>query len=353
MKRLLLRARAFLTPTGPGSPVVKFGILAAVYLGAFLLLTPHLHVSTNYLILIPLLGAGSLFGFWGGTIMGFVALPLNWALFRLQGAVQYAPESLTVAWISGIVTGVIVGSLGSYYRKVEEEIQTRRKAQEELQAVVQEREVLVQEVHHRVKNNLAIIASLVNLQQNNVEDEELRQILRQTHQRVHSIYLIHEKLYNSPTVSRIDFAAYVRDLTDEIRNSSLGHPMDVAIEVEGNGIHLNVKNLIPLGLVLNELVTNSLKYAFVATERPRISIDLAREGEEYHLTVRDNGRGVPDDFKLTDQDGLGSRLVLALVGQIDGEVSVRGDGGMRVDIRFPVPTARKEGSPASVTSAKE
>ncbi|OPY30377.1 MAG: nitrate/nitrite sensor protein NarQ [Methanocella sp. PtaU1.Bin125] len=207
--------------------------------------------------------------------------------------------------------------------------------QEQIKASLREKEALLKEVHHRVKNNLQIISSILSLQEARVIDQPSREMLRDSRNRIKSMALIHEKLYRSENLSRINFAEYVRSLMSHILTTygSGGDRINVRVDVED--ISLNIDTAIPLGLIINELVTNSFKHAFPGGAGGEISVELHRDGAgQYLLTVGDDGAGMPGDFDVEHTTSLGLQLVNALVQQTNSKVTILREKGTVFKIAF-------------------
>lgn len=246
------------------------------------------------------------------------------------------PVLLTVSAIRGD-DGEVVGYLG-----VAVDL-SRRKEQErellELNRLLGERsaqrEVLLQEVHHRVKNNLQIIASLLSMQIRHVADASARAALAECRARVESIALIHETLYQSKDYARIPFSDYARTLAQSILRAA--GPSGVALALDIEALALPVDAAIPCGLILNELVTNALKHAFPDGRRGTVRVSLRRSSAgEASLAVADDGVGLAADFAERPTRSLGLQLVSALVAQIDGRLEVSRAGGTRFCVSFPL-----------------
>ena len=195
---------------------------------------------------------------------------------------------------------------------------------------------LIRETHHRVKNNLQVIASLLRLQSGNIEDERLRDLFDQSQNRVTSMALIHEKLYKGDELARLDLAAYLEELFSElVRVNDVRETITYGTEIDP-GLALDLNTMVPLGLILNELITNSFKHAF--RDRPKGHIELAIHqvgDKEYDLRYRDDGVGMPMDRTGDEGDTLGVSLIESLVEQLNGFMTVEGgDGGTAYHIRF-------------------
>lgn len=222
------------------------------------------------------------------------------------------------------------------YGAMEQEVQERKRAEEEIKLSLKEKEVLLKEIHHRVKNNLQIITSLLNLQSAQIKDPEALLMFRESQARVRSMALIHEKLYQSKDLARIDFAGYVRELMVYLFRSYTVSPDQIQTELDTSDIYLGIDTAIPCGLIISELVTNSMKYAFPGGKRGKIYVGLhPLEDGNLELKVVDNGVGLPDDFDWRESDSLGLQLVSTLTAQLHGKMHVSGRDGACFTLTFP------------------
>jgi PAS domain S-box-containing protein len=226
-------------------------------------------------------------------------------------------------------------------RRAEEIIQTTLREKESLLDIIQtslhEKEALLKEIHHRVKNNLQVTSSLLRLQAAAIGDERTRGMFEETENRIRSMALVHEKLYQSTNLSRIDFGDYIRSLGELLCRASAMNPEDVSLIVSGSEIFLSIDTAVPSGLIVNELLSNALKHAFPNGRRGVISVHLT-EGSDGSIavSVRDDGVGLPDSFDFSRTETLGLQLVQGLVQQIDGRISVlRGETGAVFNVVFP------------------
>jgi PAS domain S-box-containing protein len=228
----------------------------------------------------------------------------------------------------------LLGQLQTLNAELEERV-TARTA--ELTATLREREVLLQEIHHRVKNNLQVISSLINMQLRQLEDSGSRDALEECQTRVQAIALIHEKLYQSKDYSRVPFSEYARGLASNVFRA-LGVSKDlVTLELDFEELSLTVDKAIPCGLVLNELITNSLKHAFPDGRRGTVKVILRRDGPAHAvLSVSDDGVGIPAGVDPRNSTSLGMSLVFMLVEQLGGAVDIRRGRGTELQARFPI-----------------
>ena len=198
-----------------------------------------------------------------------------------------------------------------------------------MEARAREHEILIKEIHHRVKNNMQILSSLMRMQGRVTESDALKEILRDGEARVMSMSLIHEKLYQSKSLSDIDFGPYCETLTSQLVQMLAGPGDDLSVDVSASGIELPLDTALPCGLIVNELVSNAIKYAFPDRAGGKITIDVVSDGEgKYHMVVADDGVGMPPVEKRR-KGSLGMRLVDMLSDQLDGHfetVSEPGEG---------------------------
>lgn len=215
----------------------------------------------------------------------------------------------------------------------------RLQAEKEIRVALEEKEVLLREIHHRVKNNLQVISSLLNLQMDFIVDANDRRMFEETQARVKSIAYVHEELYQSRNLARVNFADYVERVTTNLFDLFQLNP-NIKLSIEVEDIELGVDTAIPCGLIINELVSNSLKYAFPNNQKGEILIRLAADTSEaekpaYVLTVADNGIGIPEDILFPHQDSLGLQLVNILSRQLGGHIQLSREKGTTFSIRFP------------------
>jgi two-component sensor histidine kinase len=215
------------------------------------------------------------------------------------------------------------------------DITLRYKKEYEIRKNLNEKQTLLQEIHHRVKNNLQIISSLLNLQMKDIETEKDKALFLDTQNRIKSIALIHESLYNSRNLSKIDFFEYTEKLISRL--FTVFHiPYDTIIyKLDIPKIDINIKKAIPCGLILDELITNSLKYAFPDGRKGEIKISLKKIGSKFHLKVEDNGVGYDTDKLLKEKTTLGVELITTLTQQLKGTYKFSNQNGFSVAIDFP------------------
>lgn len=221
-----------------------------------------------------------------------------------------------------------------YIVMVVRDITEREEAANKIKKSLEEKKVLLREIHHRVKNNMQIISSLLNLQSNYTDDGKVVDILMESQNRVKSMAMIHEKLYQSTELARIDFKDYICQLTIYLRQSYVYMNSSITIETEVDNIHLNIDTAVPCGLIINELVTNSIKHGFPNGMPGLIRVNLSESNGEYTLSVKDNGVGFPETIDFRNTDTLGLQLITNLVLQLDGTIDVILDHGTEFKINF-------------------
>ncbi|MGA9139582.1 MAG: histidine kinase N-terminal 7TM domain-containing protein [Methanocella sp.] len=211
-----------------------------------------------------------------------------------------------------------------------------KRSNEALSASLHEKEVLLKEVHHRVKNNLQIVSSILSLQSGSACSESQATLLRESQDRIRSMALVHEKLYRSRDLSRINFGEYVHSLIASLARSYIASPA-ITTRIEVPDIYLDIDGAIPCGLIINELVSNSLKYAFRDGRAGEVCVSLSRREGIYTLVVSDDGAGLPPDLDFRNTASLGLQLVNTLVGQLEGTIELDSAGGTMFRITFVRP----------------
>ena len=221
------------------------------------------------------------------------------------------------------------------FNQAQKEIVTRTQAESRIREALGEKEILLKEVHHRVKNNLQVISSLLNLQANQITDQQTRAALQESRNRVRSMALIHEKLYQSSDLAQIDFASYLKGLVTYLAQSYRTNSSKVMIKTESQNVFLDIDSAIPCGLIINELVSNSLKYAFPENNAGCIEIIFEEPTRDtFVLVVRDDGVGLPAGFDPAKTTSLGLKLVINLVQQLNGSLTMGSTNGVSYEIKF-------------------
>jgi PAS domain S-box-containing protein len=216
---------------------------------------------------------------------------------------------------------------------VAQDITDRKRADEQIQAALEEKEILFKEINHRVKNNLQVIDSLLSLQLRQLADPDAREVLQESRNRIQAMALVHEMLYRSETPAKIDFKTYLRQITEHLMSSHGADKRRITLASTIAPVSLGLDTAIPCGLIINELVTNSLKHAFPGGRAGEIAVELRVLPENgYSLGVRDNGVGLPAELRIEENRSLGLRLVRMLTEQIRGSLHVSSDHGARFEI---------------------
>jgi two-component sensor histidine kinase len=214
------------------------------------------------------------------------------------------------------------------------DISERKLAESQLRNSLKEKEVLLREIHHRVKNNLQIVSSMLNLQMNQISDPEALELFQESQSRVRSIALFHEKLYQSKDLAQIEIAEYLKSLTAGLFATYGVDPDRLVLSVNAEDVPLSVDAAISCGLIVNELVSNSLKHAFPERRTGTVEVILRGDGRTAVLEVKDDGVGFPADLDVRNAGTLGLKLVSILTDQIRGSIEVDSARGTRFIIRF-------------------
>lgn len=216
---------------------------------------------------------------------------------------------------------------------VAHDITSKKINENELISSLKEKEILLKEIHHRVKNNLQVISSILNLQSSFVEDKKILEVLEESRNRIRSMAVIHENLYRTDNFSSINFTEYLKNLVANLISSYQVHSI-ITLEQELDVVELTLDQAVPMGLLVNELVTNAIKYAFPNGEPGIIGVQLKQEATSITLVIKDNGVGLPIDFDMENTNTLGLQLVTTLVYQLEGQLSLQVRNGTEFLITF-------------------
>ncbi|MGB8951289.1 MAG: PAS domain S-box protein [Candidatus Aminicenantales bacterium] len=215
------------------------------------------------------------------------------------------------------------------------DITERKQGEGLIRASLREKDVLLREIHHRVNNNMQIVLSLLNFQSRYIHEDQILEIFREVKNRIRSMALVHEKLYKSKDLSTIEFSEYIRGLVIHLFNSYKVDSSLIRPRMDLEEVYLDINTAIPCGLIVNELVSNALKYAFPVRRSGEIGIELHRmEKDKFLLTVSDNGIGLPEKFHFNNPETLGMQIVTMLVDQLEGHIEVRRQEGTLIQIFF-------------------
>ncbi|HWQ19211.1 MAG TPA: histidine kinase dimerization/phosphoacceptor domain -containing protein, partial [Methanotrichaceae archaeon] len=225
--------------------------------------------------------------------------------------------------------------LGRANEILKAEIAERKRAEELITSSLNEKEVLLREIHHRVKNNLQVVSSLLYLQSRKIDDPQVSEVFKESQNRIKSMALIHEKLYRSGNLAKIDFSEYAKNLILYLFDSYGVSQSKISLKMEMEHVLLGVDTAVPCGLIINELISNSLKHAFAEAEHGEIEVSLrSNDAGRFLLKIRDNGVGLSDSLDLKNAGTLGLQLVNILVAQIDGHIEAKSEDGAEFEICF-------------------
>jgi two-component sensor histidine kinase len=241
-----------------------------------------------------------------------------------------------VLWLQAFLNPVNIGEELEEVSCLMYDTTERKEIDKRVRDSLKEKEILLQEVHHRVKNNLQVISSILSLQSNYVTDERTKEILWESQQRIKSMSFVHETLYRTADFSSIDFHEYLRALASNLLHSYKPTGVDVDFRQSIDSISMPIDQAIPCGLIVNELISNSLKYAFTGKKKGSLELCVKDEGENICLRVTDDGVGLPQDFKYEESESLGIQLVYTLCEQLDAklEIQTKKNGGTTFRITF-------------------
>lgn len=250
----------------------------------------------------------------------------EYRIFNREGQVVWVQDQTIAlpdeAGPSGLTQGVLF------------DITARKQAEAQLTASLHEKEMLLKEIHHRVKNNMQVISSLLNLQSGYISDAQTLEIFQESQNRVRSMALIHEKLYRSKNLAEIDLGEYVNDLVTHLFRSYKADGKGVTLKVQAQDVYLGIDTAVPCGLIINELISNALKHAFPNNRQGEIRVELQKEQRQVCLCISDNGIGFPLDLDFHNTPSLGLQLVNTLVGQLDGTIDLQNGQGTAFKIHF-------------------
>jgi len=264
---------------------------------------------------------------------------LNGEIEKAQLEKRYLRKNGVTIYVS-LTTSLLKGRDGNplYFFTQVQDITERKKADESMASSLAEKETLLKEIHHRVKNNMQMIQSIISLQVDRISDKENKQPLLDSINRIRMMSLVHESLYRTENLSRLNLKDYFDRFTQQIKKAYPLEDESIQLFVTVDPMVFDIDTVIVCGIIANELVTNSIKYAFNGLNGGDISIAFKEiSPQQAELTVRDNGIGLPKDFDIQTSESLGLRIVRILSeGQLDGNLSLSQEGGVEYRVRFPI-----------------
>lgn len=255
---------------------------------------------------------------------GEAITPTVHKIIAMDGKTRYIKTQSTTITYEGYEDAIQV---------VGQDITERIEYEQELKQSLKEKETLLQEIHHRVKNNLAVVSGMMELQTFNTENEEVKSLLADSKNRIKTMALIHEKLYQSESLSQIEFGSYVYDLLENIRKVSSVSD-NVKIDLEYDSFNLNVNQAVPCALIINEVVSNAFEHAFKEDESGNINVSLQENGNSIIAQINDNGQGLPENFKDRKDKSIGFTIIETLLSQLNAEVSIKSKNGLLFSFSF-------------------
>ena len=283
------------------------------------------------------------------NIKQFTALEMSYEFEKEQELLEIQAQSsrryyqtltgtLSLVLLTSIAIALLLYRLTRTRRSANEQLQGKN---EQISRALEEKEMLLREIHHRVKNNLQVISSLLSLQGRQVVDPIAQQAIQEGKNRVKSMALIHQDLYQEENLVGVSAQKYIEKLTQSLVNSYQISADKIQVKTDIDAIDLDVDTVIPLGLILNELISNALKYAFVEEQEGELMVSLKQVDQSLELKVKDNGKGLPDNFSPEKSTGLGYRLIQAFTKKLKGQLEMLPSNmGTQVQLNIPLTTLR-------------
>lgn len=251
------------------------------------------------------------------------------------------PEALLKAVRGAVERNRLEGQLAERTRQLETSVAELRRKNAEIETYagivsrdLREKEELLREVYHRVKNNLQVVQSLINMSSRRLDSEAGREALATIRKRVQVIAMVHERLYRMPDLAHLSLPDFLRDVVDGAIKVAEVSANQVELEVEADPVQLTMEKAIPLGLLVNELISNSLKHGLADGRRGAITLRMLRSVEGVHFSISDDGQGLPEDFEPKSCESMGMQLAISFARQLGGELHFRNENGCRIDAEF-------------------
>ena len=318
----------------------SLAVAVGMYAAVLLTFGDSLGVSSNYFVIVPVIAAALGFGTLGGFAAGALALPANLALFAVLGHPEYSPASKLIAELSGLGIGVVCGRLADYFRALEKEIRMRRAGEEALRSALAEKKLLLRELQHRVKNNLSVIKSIVQLQRNRSGDPAFLEAADELIGRIFAISLVHDQLKTDQTLAAVEIAEFIEALVANLAGGLGLEDSRIGLDLATEGRVIQMEAATSLGLIVNEVLTNALKHASSGSDgKPAIRLSFRIEsiayigaegiggGDQYRLVICDDGPGPAAKYGAEGSGGLGMKLVRALARNLGGKATLESIGG--------------------------
>lgn len=254
-----------------------------------------------------------------------------------RGELRNKAKDGTIYWVDTTIVPFLDESQKPYqYVAIRADITSRKLAEESVKASLKEKEVLIREVYHRTKNNMQVISSLLGLKAAYLEDEVIKGILQDMKDRIQTISLVHQKLYQSKNLSIVDLKDYVTDLVNLILSSHTNDKNKITLQLELDSVDVELDTAVPCGLIINELISNSLKYAFPGDRKGIIKVILKKlDEEDVEISVSDNGVGISEGIDYMNKNTLGLQLFRSISeDQLGGKIKIDSNNGMTFNLRF-------------------
>jgi two-component sensor histidine kinase len=259
-----------------------------------------------------------------------------------KATIEKNASKITSLWLGAVALLIISIIIFYFYRLVSNSNKVIRIQNTEIQkhntsidSTLKQKEILLKEVHHRVKNNFQIISSLLNLQMNRIENKLAKEAVSQSRNRVQAIALMHKGLYLDKRYNKVNLETYLNELISQQKLSSIAVNTEISFQLHVQPILLNIDNAVPIGLILGELISNSIKHGFNSkVDAPAIEISIAQIKEQVIVSFKDNGVGLAEDFVIEESESLGFEIITALTEQINGEIKVHSKKPLEIELKF-------------------
>ena len=339
-------------------PWLALSVVLAAYVAIILAFGRQLGVSSNYFVLLPVMVAALGLGTPGGLVAGLLGLPGNLLLFAILGHPEFSPASKAIAEVSGLLVGFLFGSLSDHFLAIEEEMDRRLGVESKLRKALADKEVLLAELNHRVRNNLNVVKSLVQLQRSRSRDPAFVEASGELLGRLFAISRVHDVLITDSGTLDVDAAGYLSTLASRAAAGAGLDPSRLRLELGEGGSSLPMDTAVHLGLIVNEALTNAIKHAESSgTGMPSLRLRLQPGPELWRLFLEDDGPGIEDGGGAEEgapepppafegaRQSLGLKIIETLSAYLGGKSVLRpaeGHRGAVFELAFPAPAPRGE-----------